>query len=824
MENSKKFTQKAQDALDNAIRIACEFGHSYVGSEHILLGLMKDRNSVASTVLDEMGVILEDVERLIRQQIEINDRSDLNEDDFTPKTRKILDKAFEESLKAGKKSVGTEDILLSIIEQKDSYAVKLLEELGVNSVEVSRKISGALVGEVVASDFVGGIQEYVIPRAAKFRGQDAESSLKRFGTDLVDRASEGKIDPVIGRDKEIGRLMQILCRRTKNNPCLIGEPGVGKTAVVEGLALKIALGSVPDILRDKKVVSVDFTGMIAGTKYRGDFEDRIKSLVEEVKKSENIILFVDEFHTIVGIGSAEGSADAANILKPMLTKGDLQIIGATTMEEYRKNVEKDPALERRFQPIIVSEPTEEEAIKIVKGLKPKYEQFHKVEITDKAVEAAVKMSSRYIADRFLPDKAIDLIDEAASSIKMERFSGREKVNEVKMKLKTVKERKEEAINNQNFEVAAKARDDERELKLQIEEEERRLDKVSDTCVKRVTVQDIAKVVSQWTSIPVLQLTSQEAERLMNMEKVLESRVVGQEKAVSAVAKAIRRGRTGIRDPKRPIGSFVFLGPTGVGKTELCRALSEIVFGNENAMIRFDMSEFMEKHTSSKLIGSPPGYIGYGEGGKLTEQVRRKPYSVVLFDEIEKAHPDIFNILLQILEDGVLTDSQGRKVSFKNTIIIMTSNIGAKLITQKGVPLGFTSLDAAQTDANLIKDSVMKELKKAFKPELLNRIDEIIIFDRLSKESSKLISQKMLSVLESRLKSLGISVHFSESAIEAICKKGFDKVYGARPLRRTIQKNLEDILAEKILSKEIKKSDKVICNYESDNFVFVVQNR
>lgn len=820
MDKFKGFTEKAENAVNFAVSIACKLGHTYVGSEHILLGLIKEQRGVASTVLDELGITIENAEQLIKEQIGVGSRSVVGKDDFTPKTKKILEVAVVEAAKSGKKSVGTEDILLSLIGQKDSYALRLLSDLGVNSVDIEKKIKGSLAGEIIQDDYINGLPNFLFPKAGRTKSQnDNNSALKKFGRDLVEAALAGEIDPVIGRDKQIDRIIQILSRRTKNNPCLIGEPGVGKTAVVEGLARKIALGNIPNILKNKRIVTIDLTGMIAGTKYRGDFEERIKAVIEEVRRSGDVILFIDEFHTIVGIGSAEGSTDAANILKPLLTKGDLQIIGATTIDEYRKNVEKDPALERRFQPVVISEPTEGETIKIIKGLRPKYEEFHNVEITDKAIEESVKLSSRYIADRFLPDKAIDLIDEAASCVKMKSYVMPEKIINIESRLKELKYEKESAVSNQDFELAASIRDEEKNLLLNIEKEKSKLESKKDVKAKKVNVQDVAKVVSDWTSIPVLQLTSEESDRLLNIEKKLHSRVIGQDKAVSAVAKAVRRGRTGIKDPKRPIGSFIFLGPTGVGKTELCKALSEAVFGDENAVIRFDMSEFMEKHTSSKLIGSPPGYVGYGEGGQLTEKVRRKPYSVILFDEIEKADSEIFNILLQVLEDGHLTDSQGRRVSFRNTIIIMTSNIGARLITDKGVSLGFSDLSEYEADEKVIHDNVMKEIKNVFKPELLNRIDEVIIFKRLSESEVRLISKKMLDNLSKRVKSVGISIEFSDKSVEKISKEGFDKVYGARPLRRAIQTYIEDPLSEKILSKEIKKGNKVICDFNDKEFIF-----
>ena len=657
-------------------------------------------------------------------------------------------------------------------------------------------------------------------RKEKKRGKELKF-LGSYCTDLSQKAADGQLDRIIGRDKEIARVIQILSRRTKNNPCLIGEPGVGKTAIAEGLALKIASGEVPEILKDKRIVALDLTGMVAGTKYRGDFEERIKSAIDEVSKAGNIILFIDEVHTLIGAGAAEGAVDAANILKPALARGEMQVIGATTIEEYRKNIEKDSALERRFQSVLVGEPSREEAVEILKGIRDKYEAHHKVKITDEAIEAAVKMSSRYIGDRFLPDKAIDLIDEAASKVRLRAYTPPEDIRELEEKIKRINEEKASAVNSQNFEQAAALRDEEKEVKAHLENAKEGWKKQNSETNGVVTPDEIAAIVSEWTHIPVVQLTEEESQRLLHMEEELHRRIVGQDQAVSAVAKAIRRGRVGLKDPNRPTGSFIFLGPTGVGKTELCKTLAATLFGDESAMIRLDMSEFMEKHTVSKLVGSPPGYVGYDEGGQLTEKVRRKPYSVVLFDEIEKAHPDVFNMLLQILDDGVLTDSQGRKVDFKNCIIIMTSNVGAKLITNAGnAALGFKGEEGNGTMSQSdIKDAVMGELKKCFRPEFLNRVDDIIVFEQLNKDDIKEIARRMLKTLKNRVHDMGIELSFDDSAIEKIADEGFDPVYGARPLRRAIQSEIEDKLSEEMLDGRITSGNKYICKHTDDGFVF-----
>ena len=736
-----------------------------------------------------------------------------------PVQREFLRAAVIISSKTGYTYVGTEHLLLAILSESDSYAVAFLEELGVSVERLAQAVSKGMQGG--ADDGFGGFENESAPNGSQKGG----SALDKFGRDLTQAAKNGEIDPVIGREKEIQRVIQILSRRTKNNPVLIGEPGVGKTAVAEGLALEIAKGNVPEILKDKRVVSLDLTGMVAGAKYRGDFEERIKAAIDEVKKSKNTILFIDELHTIVGAGAAEGSADAANILKPSLARGDFQVIGATTLNEYRKYIEKDAALERRFQPVKVGEPTPEQAVQILKGLRDSYEAHHKVKITDEAINAAVTLSSRYIADRYLPDKAIDLIDEGASKVRLASLTSPDNVKELEDEIADYEKEKASAINEQDFERAARLRDEQKELQTKLDDAKKKWQEQQKGNSGEVTAEDIAKIVSEWTGIPVVQLTKEESERLLNMENVLHERVIGQSEAVTAIAKAIRRGRVGLKDPKRPVGSFIFLGPTGVGKTELCKALAEAMFGDENAMLRLDMSEYMEKHTVSKLIGSPPGYVGFEEGGQLTEKVRRKPYSVVLFDEIEKAHPDVFNMLLQILEDGRLTDSQGRTVDFKNTIIIMTSNVGARLITEKQSSLGFNSENenADESEKKDIKELVTGELRKVFRPEFLNRVDDIIVFNKLNKDEIKQIAVKMLKTLENRLDKMNIKISFTDNAVSEIADKGFDENYGARPLRRAIQNEIEDPLSEQMLEGKVKDGAVVTCDFADGQFTFTTAN-
>lgn len=819
MYQFKGFTEKANKALNLAIESAEEMRHNYVGTEHILYGLVKEGSGVAATALNECGV----TEDALREKLEsINGTMSLVEltpDDFTPRTKRVLRAAVIISSKTGYTYVGTEHLLLAILSESDSYAVAFLEELGVSVERLAQAVSKGMQGG--ADDGFGGFENESAPNGSQKGG----SALDKFGRDLTQAAKNGEIDPVIGREKEIQRVIQILSRRTKNNPVLIGEPGVGKTAVAEGLALEIAKGNVPEILKDKRVVSLDLTGMVAGAKYRGDFEERIKAAIDEVKKSKNTILFIDELHTIVGAGAAEGSADAANILKPSLARGDFQVIGATTLNEYRKYIEKDAALERRFQPVKVGEPTPEQAVQILKGLRDSYEAHHKVKITDEAINAAVTLSSRYIADRYLPDKAIDLIDEGASKVRLASLTSPDNVKELEDEIADYEKEKASAINEQDFERAARLRDEQKELQTKLDDAKKKWQEQQKGNSGEVTAEDIAKIVSEWTGIPVVQLTKEESERLLNMENVLHERVIGQSEAVTAIAKAIRRGRVGLKDPKRPVGSFIFLGPTGVGKTELCKALAEAMFGDENAMLRLDMSEYMEKHTVSKLIGSPPGYVGFEEGGQLTEKVRRKPYSVVLFDEIEKAHPDVFNMLLQILEDGRLTDSQGRTVDFKNTIIIMTSNVGARLITEKQSSLGFNSENenAEESEKKDIKELVTGELRKVFRPEFLNRVDDIIVFNKLNKDEIKQIAVKMLKTLENRLDKMNIKISFTDNAVSEIANKGFDENYGARPLRRAIQNEIEDPLSEQMLEGKVKDGAVVTCDFADGQFTFTTAN-
>ena len=817
------FTEKANKALNLAVQSAEQFGHSYVGTEHVLLGLLQEGSGVAYAALTSCGVTADSISQRVQANEIGGAPTHLTADAFTPRTKRVLRSAVAVAARVGSSYVGTEHLLIALVSDSDSYAVGFLNEAGVSMQALVQAIQNRLGGKSNPNGGFqnGGFQNGGYPNEGfdpNGNPQEGGSALDKFGRDLTKAAKNGEIDPVIGREKEIERVIQILSRRTKNNPVLIGEPGVGKTAVAEGLALEISKGNVPEILRDKRVVSLDLTGMVAGAKYRGDFEERIKAAIDEVKSSGNTILFIDELHTIIGAGAAEGSADAANILKPSLARGDFQVIGATTLNEYRKYIEKDAALERRFQPVKVGEPTQEQAVEILKGLRDSYEAHHKVKITDEAIEAAVKLSSRYIADRYLPDKAIDLIDEGASKVRLAAMTSPDNVKDLEDKVKNLENEKASAVNEQDFERAAKLRDEQKRVQAELDEakkswQERREDKCGE-----VDAEIIAKIVSDWTGIPVVQLTKEESDRLLHMEEVLHERVVGQNEAVTAVAKAIRRGRVGLKDPKRPVGSFIFLGPTGVGKTELCKALAQAMFGDENAMLRLDMSEYMEKHTVSKLIGSPPGYVGFDEGGQLTEKVRRKPYSVVLFDEIEKAHPDVFNMLLQILEDGRLTDSQGRTVDFKNTVIIMTSNVGARMITDKQKSLGFAQEEKAQKQED-IRSLVMGELKKVFRPEFLNRVDDIIVFNKLTQDEIKQIAGKMLETLSKRLAAMDITITFTDAAITAIADKGFDDSYGARPLRRAIQSEIEDVLSEKLLDGEIKANSAVTCDYQDGKFVF-----
>ncbi len=810
--NFNGFTQKAGEALNQAIGSACNLGHTYIGSEHLLLGLLKVPNSVAATVMNKNGVAADMIEEKIKESIGIGTPTILTPDQLTPRAKKVIEVSVTGCKNLDKKLVGTEHILIAILSDGDNYAIRFLKQLGV---DIAFLTSAALKASGIDVEDVNG-QEYNAPKRKNSKGGDKNSTLAKFGRDLTLDAKSGKLDPVIGRSAEIDRVIQILCRRTKNNPCLIGEPGVGKTAIAEGLAQKIAEGSVPEILKGKCIFSLDLTGMVAGTKYRGDFEERIKTVIEEVQKDKSIILFIDEVHNLIGAGAAEGATDAANILKPALSRGEMQLIGATTLTEYRKNIEKDAALERRFQPVIVGEPSESDAVLILKGLKDRYEAHHSVKITDEAIDAAVQLSARYINDRFLPDKAIDLIDEAGSKVRLRNTEQPEEIRQIREQIEQLESDKNNAIEQQDFETAARLRDKERQLKEQLTDREDEWKKNNAHHSGVVMAEEIAEIVSEWTGVPVTRLTEEESERLLTMEDVLHGRIVGQDEAVTALAKAIRRGRVGLQDPNRPIGSFIFLGPTGVGKTELCKALAESLFGSENAIVRLDMSEYMEKHTVSRLIGSPPGYVGFDEGGQLTEKVRRNPYSVILFDEIEKAHPDVFNILLQILDDGALTDSQGRRVNFKNTVIIMTSNIGARLITEKKQAFGFgDASNNVEMDYNTIKESVTAELKKAFRPEFLNRVDDIVVFRKLGRPEIEQISEKLLNNLKKRLLKLDIEINFDTSVVARVAEKGFDDIYGARPLRREIQNSVENLISEKILDGSIKSGDKLICSYDGE---------
>ena len=797
-----KFTSRAQKALEIANNIAQELGHSYIGTEHILYGLTEEGAGVAARVLENQGINSEDVKSKIEELIGVEEPTEETLG-FTPRTKRIIENSYIEARKLGYNYIGTEHLLIGIIKEGDSVAVRILLDLNVNIPKLYNEIIKVLNEDESIKD-----DENTSGKSVSRRGSyNSTQTLNQFSDDLTKKAEEGKLDPVVGRNEEIERVIQILSRRTKNNPCLIGEPGVGKTAIIEGLAQRIIAGDVPEILKNKRVVSLDISGMVAGAKYRGDFEERIKKALGEVKKAGDIILFIDEIHTIVGAGAAEGAIDAANILKPMLARGELQLIGATTLNEYRKYIEKDAALERRFSPVNVKEPTEKDTIKILKGIRDKYEAHHNVKITDEAIEAAVNLSVRYINDRFLPDKAIDLIDEAASKARLKTYTEPDSLKDLQEELETITKDKEEAVRNQKFEKAASLRDKEKELKTKFEEETKKWKNKNTKSVTNITEENIADVISSWTGIPTKKLTEDENERLKNLEKNLHERVVGQNEAVEAVAKAIRRGRVGLKDPNRPIGSFLFLGPTGVGKTELSKALAEVLFGDENAMIRLDMSEYMEAHSVSKLIGSPPGYVGFEEGGQLTEKIRRKPYAVILFDEIEKAHPDVMNMLLQILEDGRLTDSTGRTVNFKNTVIIMTSNLGARLITDKKT-LGFANNEDNKEDNNKeyeeTKKKVMDVLKKELRPEFINRIDEIIVFHKLNDDEISSIIDIMLKQVVERLKAQKIEIELDESVKKLIAEKGIDKNFGARPLRRTIQNLLEDRLAEEIIDGKLNK--------------------
>lgn len=791
-----RFTEGARRALAIAQESAKELGHNYVGTEHLLLGLLQEEDSPASRMLAQAGVEYSAALRQIERLVGRGDYQFTDSFGYTSRTKKVIELSLYEAKSLNNNYIGTEHLLLALIRERESVAARILQDLGVDLAEL-RKSMNEGAGEGIGK-----------PSAARGTGSMETPTLDKYGKDLTRLARDGELDPVIGRGEEISRIIQVLSRRTKNNPVLIGDPGVGKTAIIEGLAQRIVSGDIPEILKDKRVVTLDLGGMLAGTKYRGEFEERIKTAIDELIASGNTILFIDELHTIVGAGASEGSVDASNILKPALARGEIQVVGATTLDEYRRHIEKDAAFERRFQPVTVGEPSQEEAKQILFGLRDRYEAHHMARITDEAVNAAVELSARYISDRFLPDKAIDLMDEAASKVRLQAYVSPPDLKELENKIEEARKEKEEAVNNQNYERAAQVRDAEMQLRKEMEEMRKSWENArkEEKCV--VTEEDVAQVVASWTGVPVKKLTEDESQRLLNLEGTLHDRVIGQDEAVSAVARAIRRARAGLKDPKRPIGSYIFLGPTGVGKTELAKALAEAMFGDENAMVRLDMSEYMEPHSVSKLTGSPPGYVGYDDGGQLTEKVRRKPYAVILFDEIEKAHPDVFNALLQILEDGRLTDSKGRTVDFKNTILIMTSNVGANRLN-KSARLGFGSDDnASVSNYERMKETMLEELRRAFRPEFLNRVDEIILFHALEKEQTLEIVKLMLKSVVHRLEERGISLSVTPEVEAYLAETGFDPTYGARPLRRAIQQQVEDSLSEEILSGRVQLGDSV----------------
>ena len=812
--NENKFTPRAETALRLSQEAAGDLGHGYVGTEHLLLGLLREEDGVAHDVLTEAGLTAGMVVEIIKKSVGAGLPGGNPAQGLTPRAKRVVEIAMEDSIRGGCNYIGTEHLLAGILREGNNMAVRILRTAGVDA----RNLYSALMRK---------LSDQPRSKAGEARGaaaprEEKGKNLREFTRDLTADARAGRLDPVIGRDDEIQRMIQILSRRTKNNPCLIGEPGVGKTALAEGLARKIVLGDVPEDLLDKRILSLDLSGMVAGTKYRGEFEERIKKTLEEVRRSGDVILFIDELHTIVGAGSAEGAVDAANIIKPALGRGEIRVIGATTLNEYRKYIEKDAALERRFQPVQVGEPSREASLEILKGLREKYEQHHKLQITDEALDAAVNLSARYINDRFLPDKAIDLMDEAASRVRMETEEPSEELKSLEEKIAALTKDKEAAIARQDYETAAQLRDIERNYQEQVDMERDKRKK--NTAEHRpVTAEDIAAVVSGWTGIPVTRMTEDEGARLLRMEETLHERVVGQDEAVQAVARAIRRGRVGLKDPKRPTGSFLFLGPTGVGKTELCKSLAEAMFGDESAIIRIDMSEYMERHTVSRLIGSPPGYVGHEEGGQLTEKVRRKPYSVILFDEIEKAHEDVWNVLLQILDDGRITDSQGRTVDFKNTVIVMTSNIGAKRLTAAGGKLGFSTgaedeAQDAERQFQQAREAVLGELRQTFRPEFLNRIDDIIVFRSLTEEDIREVARRMLRTVSARMEAMGVHLDASEEAVAELAREGFDPKYGARPLRRAIQSRVEDTVAEKLLEGTLKAGDTAKLTVEDERLL------
>ena len=816
-----KFTKQAQTALTLAKAAAIDFELGYIGTEHLLLGLLSETEGAAGRVLEEFQVdgkkLVELIDKLVTPA-EVGNVTEIEmKPAYSPRTEKVLESAVAEAQNSGCEKAGTEHLLLAMLRETDCVGTRLLYTMGVNIQKLYAAVLGAM-----GYDNESIQEEFQAAKAMQNPGGSPTPALDQYSRDLTQMAAEGKLDPVVGREKEISRLIQILSRRTKNNPCLVGEPGVGKTAIAEGLAQRILAGSVPETIKDKRLVVLDLSGMVAGSKYRGEFEERIRKVVDEVRENQGILLFIDELHTIIGAGGAEGALDASNILKPSLSRGELQIIGATTLEEYRKYIEKDAALERRFQPVTVEEPSEEEAYEILKGLRPYYERHHKVEISDEALEAAVKMSVRYINDRFLPDKAIDLIDEAASKVQLSGYQASSEIEDLSREIQEILQEKERAIKTGYLSLAKECQEKQKEAEARLEQLQVKEEKKNQRKSGKVDEKAVASIVSDWTKIPVQRLTEGETRRLAQLEKELHKRVIGQEEAVHAVSQAVKRGRVGLKDPNRPIGSFLFLGPTGVGKTELSKALAQAVFGSEQAMIRVDMSEYMEKHSVSKLIGSPPGYVGYDEGGQLSEKVRRNPYSVILFDEIEKAHPDVFNILLQVLDDGHITDAHGRKVDFKQTIIILTSNAGAQAIVEPK-QLGFISQKDEKKDYEKMKSGVMEEVRRLFKPEFLNRIDEIMVFHTLNKEEIRKIVLLLLKSLEKRCEEqMDIHLNVTNSAVDYIAEAGFDAKYGARPLRRAIQSKIEDRLANELLEGKIRRGDIVQVQYRNKEIRFIVK--
>jgi len=812
---NKGLSKSAQRALELAQNEAKNMNHNVLGTEHILLGIIKENEGLAGEILRSKGMKYEDIKNKVLN-ITGTGRAQANYLNVSPRTKTIFELAGQFARQLNQSLIGTEHILLGIMAEGEGVASLILKKEGINPKEIQQKIMNSLNE---------GDSGEVYSKAPQGKKDKKMKNLEKYGKNLNNLAEQDKLDPVIGREKEIQRVIQVLSRRTKNNPVLIGEPGVGKTSIAEGLAQEIQAGNVPELLKDKKVITLDLSGMVAGSKFRGEFEERLKNTMEEIKEDGNIILFIDEMHTIIGAGGAEGAIDASNILKPALSKGEIQAVGATTIDEYKKHIEKDAALERRFQPVLVEEPSVEDTVAILKGLRDKYEAHHKVKITDEAIEAAAKLSYRYVADRFLPDKAIDLIDEASSKARLKQSTAPSDLNKLEKELEELKKQKEEAINTQNFEKAAEYRDKEKKVKEKLEEKRKNWDEKKSSREGSITEEDIANIVSSWTGVPVEKMDTTESDKLLHLEDTLHKRVIGQHEAVDSVSRAIRRARVGLKDPKKPIGSFIFLGPTGVGKTELTKALAEAIFGDEEALIRIDMSEYMEKHSVSKLVGSPPGYVGFDEGGQLTEKVRRKPYSVILFDEIEKAHPDVFNILLQLLDDGRLTDSKGRTVNFKNTLIIMTSNVGANTIRKQNV-LGFSTSqeDEEKDEYENMKKNVMDKLKDTFRPEFLNRLDEVIVFHSLTKKDIKEIVNLMIKNLQNRLEELGMTIEVGEDAKMFLAEEGYDPTFGARPLQRTIRKRIEDALSEEILRGTVKKSDSIMVTFDEDKKELVIESK